>query len=108
MTASRYTQRPAAPDTSDESYRLVSVQPTPAPSGNVGRDWLMYRISQGQNVITGYRRGDRAGVTAEVEKIVVALNERRGKQRGGRSDARPGRKPASAVAAPAPEGDGSA
>jgi hypothetical protein len=37
----------------------------------------MYRIAQGPNVINGYRRGDLASVTTEVEKIVTGLNERR-------------------------------
>ncbi len=65
----------AAPD--DDGYRISFIKPARAPSGNAGSDWLMYRIAQGPNVINGYRRGDIASVTSEVEKIVIGLNERR-------------------------------
>ncbi|HEY1867622.1 MAG TPA: hypothetical protein VGG70_04945 [Candidatus Cybelea sp.] len=58
------------------AFELVSVDPTAAPNGGAGDDWLVYRISQGLNVVTGYRSGNRAQVVAEVERIVVALNER--------------------------------
>jgi hypothetical protein len=60
-----------------DEYRLAFIKPARAPSGNAGTDWLMYRIAQGPNVINGYRRGDLASVTTEVEKIVFGLNERR-------------------------------
>jgi hypothetical protein len=59
-----------------ESYRLLSIDPTAAPSGDANDDWLMYRIAQGKSVVTGYRRGSRSSVSAEVERIVIALNER--------------------------------
>jgi hypothetical protein len=82
----------------DDAYRIVTIHRASAPTGSVGRDWHMYRIAQGANVITGYRRGEAAAVTADVEKIVAALNERRHGRRG-RVDLRPGRPPANAVAA---------
>src|SRR5262245_55124218 len=75
----------AAPD--GEAFRLVSITSVRAPSGCEGRDWLLYRIAQGPNVITGYRRGDLKTANAEVEKIVTSLNERRGS-----SKAKAGRK----------------
>jgi len=59
-----------------DAYRLVSIESTIAPAPAVGDDWLVYRISQGTNVVTGYRRGTRASVTYEVEKIVEAFNDR--------------------------------
>ena len=37
----------------------------------------MYEIAQGTTPITGYRRGDLPSVTAEVERIVLGLNDRR-------------------------------
>ena len=37
---------------------------------------VVYRIAQGTNVVTGYRRGTRASVTYEVERIVEAFNDR--------------------------------
>ena len=66
------------PDRSeDEAYRVVSVESVATPEGCAGRDWFVYRISQGMNGITGYRRGNSESVRAGVETIVVALNERR-------------------------------
>jgi len=61
----------------DECYRLLSIDAVGAPEDCIGGDWLRYRIGQGENEITGYRCGDLARITAEVEAIVAALNERR-------------------------------
>jgi hypothetical protein len=61
----------------DERYRLLSIAAVRTPDGCVGGDWHVYRIAQGENGIAGYRRGSLALVTAEVESIVAALNERR-------------------------------
>ena len=75
-------------------FELVSIDPTAAPNGGAGDDWLVYRISQGLNLITGYRCGSRAQVVAEIERIVIALNERllvRG--RPFRSPGRPPKRP---------------
>jgi hypothetical protein len=59
-----------------DAYRLVSIESTIAPAPADGDDWLVYTISQGTNVVTGYRRGTRASVTYEVERIVDAFNDR--------------------------------
>jgi hypothetical protein len=59
-----------------ELYKLVSIERASAPAAGVGDDWLVYRIARGANVVTGYRRGPRASVTVDVEKIVEAFNER--------------------------------
>jgi hypothetical protein len=59
-----------------EAYRLVSIDAAPAPHGDTGQDWLVYKIAQGSNFITGYRRGSRQSVGAEVDRIVTGLNER--------------------------------
>lgn len=88
-------------DLLDDAYRLVSVHRASAPAGSVGRDWHMYRIAQGANMITGYRRGDVASVTLDVEKIVTGLNERRHARRG-RVDLTPSR-PAARAAMPESE-----
>ena len=82
----------------DTEYRVVSVQRSTAPSGSTGSDWHMYRIAQGKNVIRGYRRGDVASVTADAEKIVSGLNERRNFRRG-RVDLRPSRRAAATTPA---------
>jgi hypothetical protein len=89
---------PSAADT-DESFQLESVTTTKTPSGCTGRDWFVYRISQGRNVITGYRQGDLKAVRSEVEQIVVGLNERR-HTRKERPGPKRGRPPAHAAAAP--------
>jgi hypothetical protein len=64
-------------DTRGEGYRLVSIEAVRAPPGCGGKDWFVYRITQGENAITGYRRGDRDRVGAEVDTIVAGLNGRR-------------------------------
>ncbi len=73
------TPKPVAPtDTSEAlAFRLLSIRASSAPRDSAGRDWHEYRIGQGENVIKGYRRGDLQTVRTDVEKIVVALNERR-------------------------------
>ena len=86
---------PSSGDLPDGSYRLLSIQHASAPSGSAGRDWFTYRIAQGQNMITGYRRGSLASVTEEVDQIVVGLNERRMVRRG-RVDLTPARSSAAA------------
>jgi hypothetical protein len=74
QTTNPEANRPAsvAPDV----YKLVSIEPASAPAPGVGDDWHVYRIARGANVVTGYRRGARAHVTLDVEKIVEAFNER--------------------------------
>jgi hypothetical protein len=57
-------------------YRLVSVDRACAPEGATGDDWLVYRISQGANVVTGYRRGGREDVDVAVTLMIEALNAR--------------------------------
>ncbi len=69
-------------DEAADAYRLLVIEPTSAPDGSGGKDWFTYRITQGPNSIRGYKRGSREAVTAEVEQIVVSLNERRGMRRG--------------------------
>jgi hypothetical protein len=66
-----------ANDVDRERYLLVSVEAANAPEGCSGADWFIYRIAQGTNAITGYRRGHRTAVSTEVEKIVAGLNDRR-------------------------------
>ena len=61
----------------DECYRLICIDAVGAPADCMGSDWHRYRIAQGGNEITGYRCGELGRVTAEVQAIVTALNERR-------------------------------
>ena len=61
----------------DERYRLISIDAVRAPEGCTGNDWHIYKIAQGENGITGYRHGELARVTTDVEAIVTALNGRR-------------------------------
>jgi hypothetical protein len=64
------------------TFRLLSIRASSAPRDSSGRDWLEYQIGQGDHVIKGYRRGDLKTVRADVEKIVIALNERRRSYKG--------------------------
>ena len=61
----------------NERYRLISIDAVRAPEGCTGNDWHIYKIAQGDNDITGYRHGELARVTTDVEAIVTALNGRR-------------------------------
>jgi hypothetical protein len=72
----RRTKGAIADDLTVATYRLISVDRTGAPSGATGDDWLVYRISQGANVVTGYRRGRRQDVRIALEDLVEALNVR--------------------------------
>ncbi len=84
----------------DGAYRLIAIEPAKAPDDSGGKDWFLYRIAQGENLIRGYKRGSRAGVTAEVEQIVVSLNERRGVRRGRVDLTTPSKPPAQAAPQP--------
>jgi hypothetical protein len=77
------------------AYKLLAIEPAKAPDDSGGKDWFHHRIVQGENLIRGFKRGSRAGVTAEVEQIVISLNERRGVRRG-RVDLTTTSKPATA------------
>ena len=65
-------------------YELVSIDESEPPSANddlAGDDWFRYQIAQGDNMITGYRRGKLRTVKREVKTIIVGLNERRSGKR---------------------------
>lgn len=64
------------------AFRLLSIERHEPPAGSEGNNWYSYKISQGPNVITGYRRGSLSAVTDDVRKVVDGLNERRGVRRG--------------------------
>ena len=64
------------------AFRLVSIGRREPPPGDDGKDWVEYKISQGPNIIKGYRRGTLSAVTEDVRKVVEGLNERRGVRRG--------------------------
>ena len=70
------SQGSIADDLAVASYRLISIGRTGAPSGASGDDWLVYRISLGANIVTGYRRGRRHEVSVALEQMVQALNDR--------------------------------
>jgi hypothetical protein len=66
----------------DEPYELKTVKKSDAPSGSAGNNWIKYEITQGTNVITGYRQGSVTAIKRVAEEIVVGLNERRSPNRG--------------------------
>lgn len=69
-------------DQNDEPYELKAVKKTDAPTGSQGDNWIRYEITQGTNVITGYRQGSVKAIKQVAEDIVVGLNERRSPNRG--------------------------
>jgi hypothetical protein len=69
-------------DQNDEPYELRTVKKTEAPPGSQGDNWIRYEITQGTNVITGYRQGSVTAIKRVAEEIVVGLNERRSPNRG--------------------------
>ena len=69
--------RPNVANPEGDAYRLIGVESVKTPEGCTGVNWFVYRITQGVNAISGFRRGNRESVRGEAETIVVALNERR-------------------------------
>jgi hypothetical protein len=69
-------------DQNDEPYELKAVRKTDAPAGSQGDNWIRYEITQGTNVITGYRQGSVTAIKRVAEEIVVGLNKRRSPNRG--------------------------
>lgn len=69
-------------DQNNEPYELKTVKKADAPSGSQGENWIKYEITQGNNVITGYRQGSVTAIKRVAEEIVVGLNERRSPKRG--------------------------
>ena len=63
-------------------YGIVSINRSDAPDGTEGKNWYSYVISQGPNVIQGYRQGSLKAVTEAVDEVVGQLNERRMGKRG--------------------------
>jgi hypothetical protein len=109
MVRTRVLSLPEAPkaaapsDNSDGlAFRLLSIRASGAPRDGAGRDWLEYRIGQGANVIKGFRRGDLQTVRADVEKIVIALNDRRRSFKAASAPKRGGRVAAAPRAEPQP------
>jgi hypothetical protein len=66
----------------NEPFTLISVEKSEPPEGNQGTDWVHYRIAQGPNEISGYRRGSLASARKAAKEIVANLNERRSPKRG--------------------------
>ncbi len=65
-----------------DPFELSDVdQIDPPVDGDTGK-WCKYTITQGHNVITGYRKGSRTAVTKAAKAIVADLNERRFGRRG--------------------------
>jgi hypothetical protein len=83
----------------NEPFQLVSVEKSDPPEGNQGTDWVHYRISQGPNEISGYRRGSLAAARKAAKEIVANLNERRSPKRGRVQLTQTRRKPAAAKSA---------
>ena len=79
--ARRSTKSTDAPELG-EPYQLSSVDKAEAPMEGDEGQWCRYTITQGKNVITGYKKGSRTAVTRAAKVIVADLNERRTGRRG--------------------------
>ena len=78
----RSSANAAAETNLGEPYQLETVEKTDAPAeGDTGQG-CRYTIIQGQNKITGYKKGSRTAVTKAAKVIVADLNERRSGKRG--------------------------
>ncbi len=75
-------EQPQEPPVLVKPYGIVSIKRTDAPAGTEGKNWYNYVISQGPNIIQGYRQGSLKAVTEAVEEVVGQLNERRMGKRG--------------------------
>jgi len=65
-----------------QSYEIVSIKRTEAPSSAEGSNWYGYVIAfEGANTVYGCRQGSLKDVTSAVEEIVEQLNERYWKKR---------------------------
>lgn len=58
-------------------FHVTSVRPMDPPTDAETSEWHSYVITQGDNVIQGYREGSLKTVTQAAEVIVAQLNERR-------------------------------
>lgn len=66
-----------------QTYEVVSVKRSAAPSGMEGSDWYKYVIAfGGSKSIQGCRQGKLSAVTEAVEEIVAQMNERHRGKRG--------------------------
>lgn len=66
-----------------QTYEVVSVRRSAAPSGMQGSDWYRYVIAfGGSKSIQGCRQGKLSAVTEAVEEIVAQMNERHRGKRG--------------------------
>ncbi len=60
---------------------MVSVRRADPPPGGEGSAWYRYVITQGPNIIHGYRQGNLKTVRVAVKEIVTQLNERQSGKR---------------------------
>ncbi len=57
-------------------YTLKSLINCEPPFQSEGNNWYQYKISQGHNIITGYKCGEYAHVLESVEINIDRLNQR--------------------------------
>jgi hypothetical protein len=64
-----------------QKYQIQSIERTDPPEGTTGAAWCSYVITQGDNVIRGYRQGNLRTVRSELKNFVQQLNDRRAGKR---------------------------
>ena len=60
-----------------DPFKLFAVEASEPPGDGVPGKWFRYKITQGDNVIRGWRQGSKTAVMRELKDTVAALNERR-------------------------------
>ncbi|RMF99111.1 MAG: hypothetical protein D6727_00990 [Gammaproteobacteria bacterium] len=80
--ASKANAAKASDAATGDPFQLSAVEPIDPPVAGESGKWCRYTITQGHNVITGYRKGSRTAVTKAAKLIVADLNERRFGRRG--------------------------
>ncbi len=82
MATNKKNTTPVDDTNKGEPFALHAVDQADAPVEGETGTWHRYTITQGDNVITGYRKGSKTAVTRAVKLIIADLNERRCGRRG--------------------------
>ena len=62
----------------ENEYRVISVEKTDPPAGGDGKDWYRYIIERKGSTIAGHRRGTLQQVTSHARSFADDLNARAG------------------------------
>jgi hypothetical protein len=63
-------------NTKQETYKIVTVEKSPAPRGMTGDDWHHYVIGRGDSIIEGSKVGTLKEVTEHAKDLAERINAR--------------------------------